>query len=50
MSILKTIAIIFVVLWFIGFLFHLGGNLIHALIVIALVVFVFDLLTGRRAV
>jgi hypothetical protein len=50
MSALKIIAIALVILWFAGFLGSVGGNLIHALIVIALVVFVFDLLTGRKAV
>jgi hypothetical protein len=40
---------ILVVLWLLGFtLFHIGP-LIHALLVIALVVFVFNLLTGRRS-
>jgi hypothetical protein len=28
---------------------HVGGGLIHALLVIAIVVFVFNLITGRRA-
>jgi hypothetical protein len=28
---------------------HVGGGLIHALLIIAIVVFVFNLLTGRRS-
>lgn len=50
MSLLKTIAIVLVILWFIGFLTNVGGSIIHALIVIALAVFIFDLLTGRKVV
>jgi Family of unknown function (DUF5670) len=47
---LWTIALILLVLWALGFTAHVGGALIHALLVIALVVFVLQLLTGRRAV
>jgi len=43
-----TIAIILLVLWALGFFaFHIGP-LIHALIVIALIVIVWRLVTGRR--
>lgn len=44
---LLTIAAILVVMWLIGFAFHVGGALIHALLVIALVVGIFHLLTDR---
>ncbi len=47
---LWTILMIILVLWLIGFLAHLGGGLIHLLLVIALVVLVIQLITGRRAV
>ncbi len=50
MSLLRTIAIVLVILWFIGFLTSFGGSIVHLLIVIALALFVFDLLTGRKAV
>ena len=47
---LYTIAAILLVLWLLGFfVVHVGGGLIHALLVIALVVFVYQLITGRRA-
>jgi hypothetical protein len=46
---LYTIAVILLVLWLLGFALHVGGGLIHLLLVIALVVFVFQLITGRRA-
>jgi hypothetical protein len=42
-------AIVLLVLWALGFFaFHIGGGLIHALIVIALVIIVWRLITGRR--
>ncbi len=46
---LWTILVILFVLWLLGFSLHVGGSLIHLLLVIALVVFVVNLLTGRRA-
>lgn len=46
---LRTIVAILVVLWLLGFVGHLGGGLIHLILVIAAVVFIFDLLAGRRA-
>jgi Family of unknown function (DUF5670) len=49
-AMLWTIAVILVVLWALGFLaFHVAGGLIHILLVIALVVIVYQLVTGRRA-
>lgn len=47
---LWTIVAILLILWLLGWGFHLGGSLIHALLVIALIVVVINLLTGRRAV
>ena len=46
---LWTIAVILVILWLLGFGFHVAGALIHLLLVIALVVIVIQLVTGRRA-
>ncbi|MEO8723272.1 MAG: lmo0937 family membrane protein [Sphingobium sp.] len=46
---LWTIAVILVVLWALGFLaFHVAGGLIHLLLVIAVVVVLVQLFTGRR--
>ena len=42
------ISILFI-LWLIGFALHVGGGLIHLLLVIAVVLFLFNLLTGRGA-
>ena len=47
---LWTIVGILFVLWLLGFIMHIGGGLIHILIVAAVIVFLFQLLTGRRAV
>ena len=45
---LMTIAIILLVLWLLGaFVVHVGGGLIHLLLVIALIVFVVNFLRGR---
>jgi hypothetical protein len=45
---LWTIVGILLVLWLLGFVSHVGGGLIHLLLVVAAVVFVVNLLTGRR--
>jgi hypothetical protein len=45
---LWTIIVIFLILWLLGFTLHIGGSLIHLLLVVALVIFVINLLTGRR--
>ena len=46
---LEAIIVILVVLWALGFFaFHVGGGLIHALIVIALIILVVRLLQGRK--
>ncbi len=49
-NLLWTVITILIVLWLVGFLMHLGGSLIHLLLVIALVLFIYNLVTGRRAV
>jgi hypothetical protein len=47
---LWTIIGLLVLLWLIGLLAHIGGGLIHLLLVVAVIVFVWDLLVGRRRV
>ncbi len=47
---LWTIFAILLVLWLLGFGFHVAGNLIHLLLVIAVVVLLINLLSGRRTV
>lgn len=47
---LWTIIVVLIVLWLLGLATNIVGGLIHALLVIALVVLVVQLLTGRRTV
>jgi hypothetical protein len=48
---LWTIAVIFLILWLLGFFaFHVAGGLIHILLVIAIIVIIYRLITGRRPV
>jgi uncharacterized membrane protein len=46
---LWTIFVVVLILWLLGFSFHIAGGLIHILLVIALAVLVFNLITGRRS-
>lgn len=42
------LAILLVILWAAGFLvFHVAGGLIHLLLVIAVIVFIFNFIRGR---
>ncbi|WP_158824332.1 lmo0937 family membrane protein [Granulicella sp. S156] len=45
---LWTIIVILFILWLLGFTLHVGGALIHLLLVVAVVVLIFNLITGRR--
>ncbi len=46
---LYTIAVVLIVLWALGFfVVHVGGGLIHLLLVLALIAIVYNLFTGRR--
>ncbi len=48
---LWTLAIILFILWILGFaVFHIAGSLIHLLLVIAVIVIIYQFITGRRAV
>ncbi len=48
---LWTIAIILFILWLLGFaVFHVAGGLIHILLVIAVILIVWRLITGRSVV
>jgi len=46
---LWTVFAILLLLWLLGWGFHVAGSLIHLILVIALVVLVIELITGRRA-
>jgi hypothetical protein len=47
---LYTIIALLVAFWLVGLVAHVGGGFIHTLLVLAAIIFVFDLITGRRAV
>ena len=47
---LWTVAVILLILWLIGIVTHLIGGLIHILLVIALIVIAWNLISGRRTV
>jgi di/tricarboxylate transporter len=46
---LWTIVAVLLILWLLGFSLHVAGGLIHLLLVVALIVVVVNLLSGRRA-
>ncbi|MGA2355131.1 MAG: lmo0937 family membrane protein [Terriglobales bacterium] len=45
---LWTIFVVLLILWLLGFSLHIAGGLIHVLLVVALVVLVINLFSGRR--
>jgi K+-transporting ATPase A subunit len=49
-TVLWTIIVILLVLWLLGLIGSIGGGFIHLLLVLAIIVFVAQLLSGRRAV
>jgi uncharacterized membrane protein YtjA (UPF0391 family) len=48
---LVWLAVILLIAWLLGWgVFHVAGGLIHVLLVIAVVVFLINFITGRRTV
>ena len=45
-----AIVAVLLILWLLGFGLHIAGSLIHLLLVVAIVVLIVDLLSGRRTV
>jgi len=45
---LWTIFAILLILWLLGWGFHLAGSLIHLVLVLAIIVAIINLVTGRR--
>jgi hypothetical protein len=45
---LWTIVFIILILWLVGLVGGIGGSLIHALLVIAVVIILYQLMTGRK--
>lgn len=47
---LWTIIVVLFILWILGFSLHFGGGLIHILLVLAVIILIFNLLSGRRGI
>jgi uncharacterized protein DUF5670 len=47
---LWTLFVLILILWLLGFAFDIAGGIIHVLLLIAAVLFVVNLLSGRRTV
>ena len=45
---LWTIFAVVLIIWLLGFSLHVGGGLIHLLLVFALIVLIFNLVAGKR--
>ncbi len=45
---LWTIVVVLLILWLLGFSLHVAGGMIHLLLVVALIVIVINLVSGRR--
>ncbi len=45
-----TIVVVLLILWLLGWGFHVAGNLVHALLVIALILLIINFATGRKTV
>ncbi|HZP83247.1 MAG TPA: lmo0937 family membrane protein [Chthonomonadaceae bacterium] len=48
-NLLWTVIVILFVIWLLGLLLHVGGGIIHVLLVVALVLLVYNLATKGRA-
>ncbi|KYH29530.1 MULTISPECIES: lmo0937 family membrane protein [Clostridium] len=48
MKLLRWIGGIVVFFWLLGLIFRIGGRIIHLLLIIAAIVFIFDAITGRK--
>jgi hypothetical protein len=48
-GLLWGVVVVLVVLWLLGLVVHIGGGLIHILLVLALIVLIYNLVAGRRA-
>jgi hypothetical protein len=47
-SVLWAVVVVLVVLWLLGLIVHIGGGLIHILLVVALIVLIYNLITRSR--
>jgi hypothetical protein len=45
---LWTVFVVLLILWLLGFSFHIGGGLVHLVLVGAVVILIVNLVSGRR--
>jgi hypothetical protein len=45
---LWTLIVLLLLFWLLGFAFHVAGGIIHVLLVIAVVLFLVNIISGRR--
>ena len=45
---LWTLIVLLLLFWVLGFSFHVAGGIIHVLLVIAVILFLVNLISGRR--
>lgn len=50
LGILWAIFVVVIVIWLLGLIFSFGGSLIHLLLIVALIILIYNLITGRRGV
>lgn len=48
MGFLRWIGGIVVFFWILGLIFRIGGSMIHLLLVVAAIIFIYDFITGRK--
>ena len=48
MAFLRWLGGVVIIIWLLGFLLRIGGGIIHILLVVAVLAFIFDFLFGRR--
>lgn len=46
---LWTIFVVLLIMWLLGFSLHVGGSLIHLLLILGVAVLIINLLGGRRS-
>jgi hypothetical protein len=49
-AMLWALLVVVLIIWLIGVLAHFGGGLIHLLLIVALLILIYNLATGRRSV
>jgi hypothetical protein len=49
-GVLWTILVIVLVLWVLGLVFRVAGSFVHVLLLVALAILIYNLITGRRGV